>query len=165
MITVRGSHTGPTAARGLVRHGRDLGRKVFGDVLVWPSCPRGTTGPVGRTPARRSTSPLIGRRPPASASRGSSACGLRATAARVSLRPCPAFAYGARGCPETRLASGAPRSRRGAVQAVGVMTFGGPEALEVVDLPEHHAGPGEVRIRVHAAAVSPTDTYVRNGVR
>jgi NADPH2:quinone reductase len=51
------------------------------------------------------------------------------------------------------------------VQAVGVMTFGGPEALEVVDLPEHHAGPGEVRIRVHAAAVSPTDTYVRNGVR
>jgi NADPH:quinone reductase-like Zn-dependent oxidoreductase len=45
------------------------------------------------------------------------------------------------------------------------MTFGGPEALEVVDLPERHAGPGEVRIRVHAAAVSPTDTFVRNGAR
>ena len=51
------------------------------------------------------------------------------------------------------------------MQAVGVMTFGGPEALEVVELPERHAGPGEVRIRVHAAAVSPTDTYVRNGAR
>src|SRR3954447_17343589 len=45
------------------------------------------------------------------------------------------------------------------------MTFGGPEALEVVDLPERHAGPGEVRLRVHAAAVSPTDTFVRNGAR
>jgi NADPH:quinone reductase len=29
--------------------------------------------------------------------------------------------------------------------------------LEVVDLPEVHAGPGQVRIRVHAAAVNPTD--------
>ena len=45
------------------------------------------------------------------------------------------------------------------MRAVGVTTFGGPEALEVVELPERHAGPGEVRIRVHAAAVNPTDTY------
>ena len=44
------------------------------------------------------------------------------------------------------------------MKAVGVMTFGGPEALEVVELPEPHAGPGELRIRVHAAAVNPTDT-------
>lgn len=45
------------------------------------------------------------------------------------------------------------------------MEFGGPEALEVVDLPERHAGPGEVRLRVHAATVNPTDTYTRNGDR
>jgi len=45
------------------------------------------------------------------------------------------------------------------------MQYGGPEALEIVDLPETHAGPGEVRLRVHAAAVNPTDTYVRNGDR
>ena len=32
-------------------------------------------------------------------------------------------------------------------------------------MPERHAGPGEVRVRVHAAAVNPTDTYVRNGAR
>ena len=51
------------------------------------------------------------------------------------------------------------------MRAVGVNEFGGPEALEVVDLPEVHAGPGEVRIRVHAATVNPTDTYVRNGAR
>jgi NADPH:quinone reductase-like Zn-dependent oxidoreductase len=45
------------------------------------------------------------------------------------------------------------------------MVHGGPEALTVVDVPEVHAGPGQVRIRVHAAAVNPTDTFVRNGAR
>ncbi len=51
------------------------------------------------------------------------------------------------------------------MRAIGVVTFGGPEALQLVDLPEEHPGPGEVRIRVHAATVNPTDTYVRNGDR
>ena len=45
------------------------------------------------------------------------------------------------------------------------MVHGGPEALEVVDVPEVHAGPGQVRIRIHAAAVNPTDTMARNGSR
>lgn len=45
------------------------------------------------------------------------------------------------------------------------MQFGGPEALQVVDVPDVHAGPGEVRIRVRAAAVNPTDTFTRNGAR
>jgi NADPH:quinone reductase-like Zn-dependent oxidoreductase len=43
--------------------------------------------------------------------------------------------------------------------------FGGPEALRVFEVPERHAGPGEVRVRVHAATVNPTDTYTRNGAR
>ena len=51
------------------------------------------------------------------------------------------------------------------MRAVGVVEFGGPEALQVVDLPERHAGPGEMRVRVHAATVNPTDTYTRNGAR
>lgn len=51
------------------------------------------------------------------------------------------------------------------MRAIGVNNYGGPEALEIVDLPEVHAGPGEVRIRVHAVTVNPTDTYVRNGDR
>jgi NADPH2:quinone reductase len=51
------------------------------------------------------------------------------------------------------------------MRAVGVTTFGGADALEVVDLPERHAGPGEVRVRVHAAAVNPTDTYHADGSR
>lgn len=49
------------------------------------------------------------------------------------------------------------------MRAVGVTEFGGPEMLKVVELAEPHAGPGEVRIRVHAAAVNPTDTGFRSG--
>lgn len=45
------------------------------------------------------------------------------------------------------------------------MKYGGPEALEVVELPTPEAGPGQVRIRVRATAVSPTDTNVRAGTR
>jgi NADPH2:quinone reductase len=51
------------------------------------------------------------------------------------------------------------------MKAIGVITFGGPEALQVVDLPEPHPGVGEVRIRVHAAAVNPTDTLFRAGAQ
>jgi NADPH:quinone reductase len=48
---------------------------------------------------------------------------------------------------------------------VGLSEFGGPEVLRVLDLPEPHAGPGELRIRVHAAAVNPIDTVLRSGAR
>lgn len=51
------------------------------------------------------------------------------------------------------------------MRGVGVTEFGGPEALQVVQLPEVHAGPGEVRLRVHAATVNPTDTFIRGGAR
>ncbi len=51
------------------------------------------------------------------------------------------------------------------MRAVGVNEFGGPEALEVVELPDPTAGPGQILVRVHAATVNPTDTYVRNGAR
>ncbi|UBU18461.1 NADP-dependent oxidoreductase [Nonomuraea gerenzanensis] len=50
------------------------------------------------------------------------------------------------------------------MRAVGLYEFGGPEVLRVVDLPEPHAGPGEVRVRVRAAAVNPADTLLRSGV-
>ncbi|MDF1722483.1 MAG: NADP-dependent oxidoreductase [Minwuia sp.] len=51
------------------------------------------------------------------------------------------------------------------MRAVGLMIHGGPEVLQVVDVAEVHAGPGEVRVSVHAAAVNPTDTMARNGSR
>ena len=49
------------------------------------------------------------------------------------------------------------------MRAVGIVQHGGPDALEMVELPEVHAGSGEIRMRVHAATVNPTDTYQRNG--
>jgi NADPH:quinone reductase-like Zn-dependent oxidoreductase len=42
-------------------------------------------------------------------------------------------------------------------QAVVYETFGGPEVLELRDVPEPHAGPGEVRVRVAAAGLNPMD--------
>lgn len=49
------------------------------------------------------------------------------------------------------------------MKVIGVTEFGGPEALAIHDVPEPHAGPGQVRIKVRAIAVSPTDTGVRAG--
>jgi NADPH:quinone reductase-like Zn-dependent oxidoreductase len=49
------------------------------------------------------------------------------------------------------------------MRAVGVTEFGGPEALHVVDVPEEHPGPGQVRLRVTAATVNPTDTHAVAG--
>ncbi|SIN40282.1 NADP-dependent oxidoreductase [Micromonospora cremea] len=49
------------------------------------------------------------------------------------------------------------------MRAVGLLRYGGPDVLRVVDLPTPHAGPGEVRIRVRAAAVNPADTLIRAG--
>lgn len=51
------------------------------------------------------------------------------------------------------------------MRAAGVTEFGGPGALHIVELPDPEAGPGELRIRVHAAAVNPTDAGLRSGRR
>ena len=51
------------------------------------------------------------------------------------------------------------------MRAVTFSRFGGPEVLEVSQLPEPRPGPGEVRIRVAAATVNPTDTLIRSGAR
>ncbi|MGI5321438.1 NADP-dependent oxidoreductase [Actinomadura nitritigenes] len=42
--------------------------------------------------------------------------------------------------------------------------FGGPEVLEIVDLPDPHPGPGEIRIAVRAAGVNPSDWKKRQGL-
>jgi NADPH:quinone reductase-like Zn-dependent oxidoreductase len=42
-------------------------------------------------------------------------------------------------------------------RAVVVQTFGGPEVLEVREVPDPHAGPGQIRVRVGAAGLNPSD--------
>ncbi|MGW7003821.1 NADP-dependent oxidoreductase [Streptomyces sp. NPDC054933] len=42
-------------------------------------------------------------------------------------------------------------------RAVMHETFGGPEVLELREVPEPHAGPGEVRVRVAAVGLNPMD--------
>lgn len=49
------------------------------------------------------------------------------------------------------------------MKAVGFTSPGAPEVLEVLDLPRPTCGPGELRVRVHAAAVNPTDVARRDG--
>ena len=49
------------------------------------------------------------------------------------------------------------------MRAVGITRFGGPEVLRIVERPVPEPGPGEVRIRVAAATVNPTDTVLRSG--
>ena len=50
------------------------------------------------------------------------------------------------------------------MKAVGFTQFGGPEVLGVHDLADPRPGAGEVRIRVRAAAVNPTDISRRRGL-
>jgi NADPH:quinone reductase-like Zn-dependent oxidoreductase len=49
------------------------------------------------------------------------------------------------------------------MKAAQFSQFGGPEVLEIVDLPDPHPGPGQVRIVVHAAGISATDAKLRQG--
>jgi len=50
------------------------------------------------------------------------------------------------------------------LKAVRFNQFGGPEVLEIVDLPDPHPGPGQVRIAVRAAGVNPSDWKKRKGL-
>ena len=50
------------------------------------------------------------------------------------------------------------------MKAARFSQFGGPEVLEIVDLPDPHPGPGEVRIAVRAAGVNASDSKKRNGL-
>ena len=51
------------------------------------------------------------------------------------------------------------------MRAVGFYEYGNADVLQVLDLPAVNAGEGEVRVRVHAAAINPTDILSRSGAR
>ena len=50
------------------------------------------------------------------------------------------------------------------MKAIGIMSYGGPEVLEVIDIPEVNVGYGEIRIKNFASAVNPTDIVARSGM-
>ena len=50
------------------------------------------------------------------------------------------------------------------MKAIGITDFSGPDVLQLVELPDPQAGTGELRIRVHAAAVNPTDVAMRSRI-
>src|ERR1700759_4577247 len=50
------------------------------------------------------------------------------------------------------------------MKAVRFSRFGGPEVLELVDLPDPHPGPGRIRIAVRAAGLNPSDWKKREGL-
>jgi NADPH:quinone reductase-like Zn-dependent oxidoreductase len=49
------------------------------------------------------------------------------------------------------------------MRAVRQRTWGGPDVLEVAEVPRPDAGPGEVLVRVAAAGVNPADWKIRSG--
>ncbi|MBH69647.1 MAG: alcohol dehydrogenase [Rhodospirillaceae bacterium] len=51
------------------------------------------------------------------------------------------------------------------MRAVGFYSHGGPDVLEIIQVAETKAGEGEVRVKVHAFAVNPTDILARTGAR
>ena len=49
------------------------------------------------------------------------------------------------------------------MKAILARQFGGPEVLQLEDVPDPAAGRGQVRVKVHAVGVNPYDTYMRAG--
>jgi NADPH:quinone reductase-like Zn-dependent oxidoreductase len=50
------------------------------------------------------------------------------------------------------------------MQGIQFTQFGGPEVLELVELPDPEPGPGQIRVAVRAAGVNPIDWKVRSGM-
>ncbi|MFG1766158.1 NADP-dependent oxidoreductase [Micromonospora parva] len=49
------------------------------------------------------------------------------------------------------------------MRAVSYAQFGGPEVLQMVDVPTPEPGPGQVRVRVAASVIHPVDLMIRSG--
>jgi NADPH2:quinone reductase len=49
------------------------------------------------------------------------------------------------------------------MKAIRVHKFGGPDVLQLEEVPEPKPGEGQALVRIHAVGVNPVDTYVRSG--
>lgn len=50
------------------------------------------------------------------------------------------------------------------MKAIRIHTFGDPEVMQLEDIPEPQAGPGQVVVRLHAVGINPVETYIRSGI-
>src|SRR6266540_5796624 len=49
------------------------------------------------------------------------------------------------------------------MKAIRVHAFGEPEVMKLEEVPDLHAGPKQVLVRIKAIGVNPVDTYIRSG--
>lgn len=49
------------------------------------------------------------------------------------------------------------------MKAIRVFETGGPEVLQLADVPDPRPGAGQVLVRLHAIGVNPVETYIRSG--
>lgn len=49
------------------------------------------------------------------------------------------------------------------MKAIRVHEFGGPDVMQLEEVPDPQPGAGDVRVRVRAAGVNPVDAYIRTG--
>lgn len=49
------------------------------------------------------------------------------------------------------------------MKAIRVEQFGGPEVMQLMEVPHPKPGPGQVLVRIHAIGVNPVETYIRAG--
>jgi NADPH:quinone reductase len=49
------------------------------------------------------------------------------------------------------------------MRAIQMRSFGEPEVLRLVDVPDPEPAAGQVRVRLHATGVNPAETYIRTG--
>src|SRR5215469_18255938 len=49
------------------------------------------------------------------------------------------------------------------MKAIRVKEFGGPEKLQLEEIPDLRPGPGQVVVKIEAAGVNPVEVYIRAG--
>src|SRR5215510_3708579 len=50
------------------------------------------------------------------------------------------------------------------MKAIRIHMFGEPEVMQLEEVPDPKAGPGQVVVRIHAVGVNPVETYIRSGI-